>query len=166
MHFFQNATQLLLVNVSSRNTLSERSLNIYWGTATTGAPHLGYFVPMFKIADFLKAGCSVTILFADLHGFLDNMKSSLKLLEARCEWYEIVIREMLKVCGATLEKIKFVRGTSFQLTEKYNLDVRRFSSLVSLANATHAGAEVVKQSDTLLYQVCSTRCYKRLTRSI
>ena len=26
------------------------------------------------MADFLKAGCEVTILFADLHAFLDNMK--------------------------------------------------------------------------------------------
>jgi tyrosyl-tRNA synthetase len=26
---------------------------VYWGTATTGKPHLGYFVPMYKIADFL-----------------------------------------------------------------------------------------------------------------
>jgi tyrosyl-tRNA synthetase len=26
---------------------------IYWGTATTGKPHLGYFVPIYKISDFL-----------------------------------------------------------------------------------------------------------------
>lgn len=28
-------------------------IKIYWGTATTGKPHLGYFVPLLKIADFL-----------------------------------------------------------------------------------------------------------------
>ena len=44
------------------------------GTATTGKPHVAYFVPMSKIADFLRAGCEVTILFADIHGYLDNMK--------------------------------------------------------------------------------------------
>jgi len=38
---------------------SGRDLKIYWGTATTGAPHIGYFVPMSKIADFLRAGCQV-----------------------------------------------------------------------------------------------------------
>jgi len=26
---------------------------IYWGTATTGKPHMGYFVPIYKISDFL-----------------------------------------------------------------------------------------------------------------
>eukprot|EP00158_Paraphelidium_tribonemae_P008819 Partr_v1_DN28694_c1_g1_i2_m50062 putative tyrosyl-tRNA synthetase len=38
---------------------STGSLSLYWGTATTGKPHIGYFVPMSKIADFLKAGCKV-----------------------------------------------------------------------------------------------------------
>jgi len=39
--------------------LKERDLKLYWGTATTGKPHIAYFVPMSKIADFLKAGCEV-----------------------------------------------------------------------------------------------------------
>lgn len=26
---------------------------IYWGTATTGKPHMGYFVPIYKISDYL-----------------------------------------------------------------------------------------------------------------
>eukprot|EP00297_Palpitomonas_bilix_P019427 CAMPEP_0113914272 /NCGR_PEP_ID=MMETSP0780_2-20120614/30262_1 /TAXON_ID=652834 /ORGANISM="Palpitomonas bilix" /LENGTH=75 /DNA_ID=CAMNT_0000912067 /DNA_START=33 /DNA_END=257 /DNA_ORIENTATION=+ /assembly_acc=CAM_ASM_000599 len=46
--------------------MKERALKLYWGTATTGKPHIAYFVPISKIADFLKAGCEVTILFADL----------------------------------------------------------------------------------------------------
>ena len=40
--------------------LKERDLSVYWGTATTGKPHVAYFVPMSKIADFLKAGCHVS----------------------------------------------------------------------------------------------------------
>lgn len=38
-----------------------RDLKIYWGTATTGKPHVAYFVPMAKIADFLRAGCEVSV---------------------------------------------------------------------------------------------------------
>jgi len=41
--------------------LCERDLRIYWGTATTGKPHVAYFVPMSKIADFLKAECEVCV---------------------------------------------------------------------------------------------------------
>lgn len=43
-----------------KNVVKERDLKIYWGTATTGKPHIAYFVPMVKIGDFLKAGCEVT----------------------------------------------------------------------------------------------------------
>lgn len=44
-----------------KKIVKERDLKIYWGTATTGKPHIAYFVPMTKIADFLKAGCEVRI---------------------------------------------------------------------------------------------------------
>jgi tyrosyl-tRNA synthetase len=40
--------------------LKERDLRIYWGTATTGKPHVAYFVPMAKLADFLRAQCEVS----------------------------------------------------------------------------------------------------------
>jgi tyrosyl-tRNA synthetase len=42
------------LNSELLNLLKEKgSIKIYWGTATTGKPHFGYFVPMYKIADFL-----------------------------------------------------------------------------------------------------------------
>jgi tyrosyl-tRNA synthetase len=117
--------------------LAERNLRVYWGTATTGRPHIAYFVPMTKIADFLHAGCEVcinllitcytygistyvfiqvTILFADLHAFLDNMKAPWDLLMHRTIYYEHVIKAMLKSIGVSLDKLKFVRGTDYQLS--------------------------------------------------
>lgn len=99
-----------------KTILAERDLRVYWGTATTGRPHIAYFVPMAKIADFLHAGCEVTILFADLHAFLDNMKAPWDLLAHRTVYYERVIKAMLKSIGVPLEKLKFVRGTDYQLS--------------------------------------------------
>ncbi|XP_073840446.1 tyrosyl-tRNA synthetase [Musca autumnalis] len=125
--------------------LKERDLKIYWGTATTGKPHVAYFVPMSKIADFLKAGCEVTILFADLHAYLDNMKAPWSLLELRTQYYEAVIKAMLSSIGVPLEKLKFVKGTDYQLSKEYTLDVYRLSSVVTQHDAKKAGAEVVKQ---------------------
>lgn len=43
---------------------NERPLRAYWGTAPTGRPHIGYFVALSKIADFLKAGVVVKVLLA------------------------------------------------------------------------------------------------------
>lgn len=39
--------------------VSGKNIRIYWGTATTGRPHVGYFVPMLKIGDLLRAGLVV-----------------------------------------------------------------------------------------------------------
>lgn len=128
-----------------RTVLKERDLKIYWGTATTGKPHIAYFVPMSKVADFLKAGCEVTILFADLHAYLDNMKAPWSLLQERTKYYEAVIKAMLTSLGVPLEKLKFVRGTDYQLSKEYTLDVYRLSSVVTQHDAKKAGAEVVKQ---------------------
>ncbi|KAA0710537.1 Tyrosine--tRNA ligase, cytoplasmic [Triplophysa tibetana] len=128
-----------------KEILKERELKVYWGTATTGKPHVAYFVPMSKIADFLKAGCEVTILFADLHAYLDNMKAPWELLDLRVKYYEQVIKAMLESIGVPLDKLKFVKGTDFQLSREYTLDVYRLSSMVTEHDAKKAGAEVVKQ---------------------
>ena len=40
--------------------LKDRSISIYWGTATTGKPHVAYYVGVTKISDFLRAGCEVS----------------------------------------------------------------------------------------------------------
>lgn len=128
-----------------KQILSHRDLRIYWGTATTGNPHIAYFVPMSKIADFLKAGCHVTILFADLHAYLDNMKAPWELLQRRTTYYEQLIKAVLESIGVPLDKLHFTRGTDYQLKPEYTLDVYRLSSLVTEHDAKKAGAEVVKQ---------------------
>uniref|UniRef100_H2YLL3 Tyrosine--tRNA ligase n=1 Tax=Ciona savignyi TaxID=51511 RepID=H2YLL3_CIOSA len=127
--------------------LKTRDLKVYWGTATTGKPHMAYFVPMSKIGDFLKAGCEVTILLADLHAYLDNMKAPWELLSLRSKYYENVIKAMLRSIGVPLDKLKFVQGTDYQLSKEYTLDVYRLSSVVTEHDAKKAGAEVVKQVD-------------------
>jgi len=130
-----------------RDVLKERDIKVYWGTATTGKPHVAYFVPMSKIADFLKAGCQVTVLLADLHAYLDNMKAPWDLLKLRTDYYEHIIKAMLKSIGVPLEKLNFVRGTSYQLSREYTLDVYKLMTVTTEHDAKKAGAEVVKQVD-------------------
>jgi len=125
--------------------LKTRDLKVYWGTATTGKPHIAYFVAMSKLADFLAAGCEVTVLFADLHAYLDNMKAPWELLKLRTEYYEASIKAMLTSIGVSLDKLRFVRGTDYQLSKEYTLDMYRLSSVVTEHDARKAGAEVVKQ---------------------
>ncbi|XP_063873046.1 tyrosine--tRNA ligase, cytoplasmic-like isoform X2 [Scylla paramamosain] len=130
--------------------IKERPLKIYWGTATTGKPHVAYFVPMTKIADFLKAGCEVTVLLADLHAYLDNMKAPWSLIEYRTRYYKAVIEAMLKAIGVSVENLRFVQGRNYQLGSHYTRDMYRLAAMVTEHDAKKAGAEVVKQVDAPL----------------
>ncbi|KAH0542927.1 hypothetical protein FGG08_002696 [Glutinoglossum americanum] len=122
-----------------------RPLIVYWGTATTGRPHCGYFVPMLKLAHFLHAGCTVKILLADIHGFLDNLKAPIELVNYRAEYYRHVITSLLKSIGVSTDSLHFVLGSDYQLSPKYTMDLFRLSSVVTEHDAKKAGAEVIKQ---------------------
>lgn len=123
----------------------KRPLKIYWGSAPTGKPHCGYFVPMIKLAHFLKAGCEVTVLLADLHAFLDNMKATLETVQYRAKYYEYIVKAILKSINVPIEKLKFTVGSSYQQGPEYILDIFKLSNIVSTNDAKRAGADVVKQ---------------------
>uniref|UniRef100_UPI00358F0456 tyrosine--tRNA ligase, cytoplasmic isoform X2 n=1 Tax=Myxine glutinosa TaxID=7769 RepID=UPI00358F0456 len=145
-HLITRNLQEVLGEEKLRESLKQRNLRVYWGTATTGRPHVGYFVPMSKLADFLQ----VTILLADLHAYLDNMKAPWDLLQQRTHYYKVVIRGILTSIGVPIDQLRFVSGTDFQLSREYTLDVYRLASLVTEHDAKKAGAEVVKQVDHAL----------------
>lgn len=89
-------------------------LRLIQNAATTGRPHTGYFVAALKIAQLLAAGCDVTVLLADIHGFLDNLKAPIELVENRAKYYDKIITAILKSVGVSTEKLRFVLGSSYQ----------------------------------------------------
>ncbi|KAJ5450311.1 Tyrosine--tRNA ligasecytoplasmic [Penicillium daleae] len=123
-----------------------RNPRVYWGTATTGKPHSGYFVAALKIAQLLAAGCEVVILLADVHAFLDSMKAPLELVENRVKYYQKIITAILEAVGVSTEKLEFVLGSSYQRNSDYVMDVYRLAALTSEHDCRKAGAEIVKQS--------------------
>lgn len=100
---------------------------------------------MTKLADFLKAGCEVRVLLADLHAFLDNMKAPLEVVKYRAKYYECVIKSLLRSINVPIEKLDFVVGSSYQLSSEYTMDIFKISNVVSQNDAKRAGADVVKQ---------------------
>lgn len=115
---------------------------VYWGTAPTGRPHLGYFLPMLKVADLLKAGFKVKILLADLHAALDNVPWI--VLEKRYDYYSKIIPLIIKAIGVDTKNLEFVKGSDFQLKPEYMYDVLQMSSFVSVHDANKSASEVVK----------------------
>jgi len=143
----RNLEEALIDKNKIKNIMDERPLNIYWGTAPTGRIHIGYFVPILKIVDLLITDCNVTVLLADIHAFIDNNKSELNVLEARTAYYQLMIETVINNLYHGNNKVKFIKGSDYQLKKQYMLDMLRFNSLITVNQAKHAGAEVVKYSN-------------------
>ncbi|KFA61345.1 hypothetical protein S40285_05884 [Stachybotrys chlorohalonatus IBT 40285] len=143
----ENLAEFLNADIVEKIIADGGSPKIYWGTATTGRPHCGYFVPAMKIAQLLAAGCEVTVLLADVHAFLDSLKAPIELVKHRAEFYRHVITSMLQAVGVPTEKLRMVLGSSYQLSAEYVMDVYKLASITSEHDAKRAGAEIVKQSD-------------------
>ncbi|MBW3003169.1 tyrosine--tRNA ligase [Candidatus Woesearchaeota archaeon] len=129
-----------------KSVLKKGDLKVYLGTEISGRPHVGYFVPAMKMKDFLNSGCKVTMLLADLHAMLNDMKSTFEQLDSRFKYYSIVIKALLEAAGADVKKLKFVKGSDFQLDPKYTLDMYKLASMSSLHDLNKASSEVVRQS--------------------
>lgn len=120
----------------------KKEISLYWGTMPTGSISIAYFFPMLKVADFLRAGCKVKILLADLHAALDSVPWA--DLEKRYEYYQRAITTILETIGVNVSKLEFVKGSEMQLKPEYTYDVLQLSTLTTVAGATKAASEVVK----------------------
>lgn len=129
-----------------RKILETRNLKVYWGTATTGKPHIAYILPLMKIKDFIEAGCEVKILLADIHAFLDNLKANFNQIDIRTEYYRKLIELILKRLNIT-HNYEMIKGSSYQTKSNYSMDLLKLCSITTQRNAMKAGATVVKQVD-------------------
>lgn len=146
MQLVKRNTQEILTEGELRTLLIEKDHPIvYLGTSITGRPHIGYFVWGIKLMDFLNAGFRVKLLLADVHGALDN--TPWDLLDKKYEYYAIVIPAMLEALGADLSRFEIVKGSSFQTTKEYTMDMWKLSTVVSVHDSHKAASDVVKMGE-------------------
>lgn len=81
----------------------------------------------------------------DVHAFLDNLKAPLELVAHRVGYYSHLLKAVFESLGVPVDRLKFVVGSSYQLTKEYNMDNYRLCATVTEHDAKKAGAEVVKQ---------------------
>ncbi len=146
----RNLQELIGEELLEKKLNAKKNFVIYWGTMPTGSVSLAYFFPMLKIADFLKAGCKVKILLADLHALLDGVPFD--LVEKRYNYYKEAILLILKTIGVDVQKLEFVRGSDLQLNKNYFNDLLKLSTFTTIKNSTKAASEAVKtaQGDNVL----------------
>lgn len=125
---------------------ANKNINAYWGTAPTSSPHISYLLPALKLRDIVNSGCSLKILVADLHAFLDNLKTPFEKIKSRTQYYILMMKTILKTLGVDVDKITFIIGSEYQLNPKYMFDLLKLSSVTRSIDALKAGTETVKQS--------------------
>src|SRR3989344_3228005 len=116
----------------------------YIGLATTGNINIGYFIPMIKVGDFLKADFKFTILLADIHAHLDDQKTPLDLLDKRVKYYKEIISAMISSLGIDTKNLEFKKGSDFELSKEYTLDMYRLAALNTFDRCKRAAAGVVR----------------------
>ena len=146
LELLKRNTQEIVTEDELKKLLSEKKQPVvYLGTAITGRHHIGYFVWVLKMADFLKAGFKVKLLLADIHGALDG--TDWNILEKRYDYYSIIIPAMFEAVGADIKNFEIVRGSDFQLERKYIMDVLKMATFASIHDCKKASSEVVKQDE-------------------
>lgn len=136
-------TEEIVTEAELKKLLKEKkNPKVYLGTAITGRPHVGYFLWILKLSDFMRAGFKVKLLLADLHGALDN--TPWEVLEKRYIYYNKIIPLMFKSIGANVNNFEIIKGSDFQLNKKYFYDVLKMSTFTSINDSKRAASEVVK----------------------
>jgi tyrosyl-tRNA synthetase len=164
-------TEEVVTEAELAELLDEESPSVYIGYAPTGEMHIAHFTTMRKLADFLGVGLDVTVLIADLHAHLDDEKSPFELLDARSEYYREAIEGMIEAAGADPDEITFVRGTDYELSEEYVLELYRMAAETTIARTQRAASEVVRESESpnlggLLYPLMQSLDVKALEADI
>ena len=146
LELIKRNTQEIVTEEELTKLLKEKkNPSVYLGVSITGRPHIGYFMWVLKMADFLKAGFKVKLLLADIHGALDN--TPWNLLENRFKYYSIVIPAMFESIGVETKNFEIVKGSDFQMNKEYVFDVLKMSTIASVRECKKASSDVVKQSE-------------------
>lgn len=127
----------------ARELQTGRRMKVYLGRAITGPLHVGHLVSLSKLLDLQKAGFEATVLLADIHAALDDLKSRWEDLDLRVEY----TRKVVELAIDWKEKPRFVRGADFQLTKDYQMDIYRMSTITTVSEALHAASEVTRMKN-------------------
>ncbi|MFO7837661.1 MAG: tyrosine--tRNA ligase [Candidatus Thorarchaeota archaeon] len=163
-----NAEEVVTADEIEEILANKEDFTFYYGTAPTGPFHFAYLIPLNKLIQLAEIGGEGTILLADYHAHLDSRKTSFEQMQIRSDYYEQCTRGIL---GEYSDKMKFVRGSSYQHTREYVEDLYRIAARVTTNRAKRAASEVVRQRGTakvseLLYPLLQILDVKYLNADI
>jgi tyrosyl-tRNA synthetase len=114
---------------SFNRKLKNGEFNIYWGTKIYDYLDIKIVFVINKIVDLLKLGHNIIILVADIHTILDTKN---KYVEKNSDLFIDNLFTLIKSYNLSEEqvnKIKIIKGSQFQLSSNYMLDMIKLISI-------------------------------------
>jgi tyrosyl-tRNA synthetase len=109
---------------------------VYCGYEPSGSMHLGNFVTIIKLMDFVSAGFTVKVLLADVHGLL-NRKGNVEEIAKNVEAW----KKTIKAIGLDA---KVVLGSSFEFDKDYQLEIMKMAQEVTINRGLRSMQEVAR----------------------
>ncbi|OKO97524.1 Tyrosine--tRNA ligase, cytoplasmic [Penicillium subrubescens] len=123
-------------------------LKLAWETTPTGKPHVGYFVPIAKLLDF------VTVYYLDVYGFLVNYIHSMETVAYRQRYYHFLVTAILKALGVSPSQVNFVAESSIAYEKNFVVDVQKLCAIMKQQDARDTSAEV-SETEQISPLLCS-----------
>ena len=139
----RNTEEVITVDDLKTLLQEKKKLKAYMGIAPTGPFHIGYLVPFRKLLDLQSVGIDITLMIADIHAALDDLKSGWEELELKAEYYRLAITSSF----AWERSPRIVRGSEFQLDRRYFYDVLKLSTLTTVKRSMRAASEVTRMKN-------------------
>ncbi|KAL2105776.1 hypothetical protein VUR80DRAFT_7779 [Thermomyces stellatus] len=93
-----------------------------WLTAPTGKPHIGYLVPLIKIAECIAAGIPVRILVVDSYAYLINHDVSMEVVEYRTQYYTFLLAAVLRALSVAAPDIDIRHESAYSMSAEFTKD--------------------------------------------
>ena len=135
-------TEEIVTEEGLRDVLENDSFKVYCGYEPSGKLHFGHAITVQKLVDFQKIGADVTVLFADLHAYL-NDKGSLDEIQSFAEYN----RRCFVGLGLDPDKTNFVLGSDYQLDPEYTMKVYQLSTSSTLNRARRSMDGIARSSE-------------------
>ncbi|MBU1988508.1 MAG: hypothetical protein KKD94_03445 [Nanoarchaeota archaeon] len=115
---------------------------VYCGYEPSGPLHLGHFVTITKLMDFVKAGFKVKVLLADIHAMLNKKGQEKEIEKEVTAW-----KKTVKAIGL---KCEIVLGSTFQFSKQYQFDIFKLAQQSTISRGLRSMQEIARDIKNII----------------
>jgi tyrosyl-tRNA synthetase len=138
----RNTEEVVTKEELERLVYSDKQCSAYVGYEPSGKIHMGHVLTVNKLLDLQQAGFMITVLLADVHAYL-NEKGTMDEVRKIADYN----KRCFIALGLDEKKTNFVLGSSYQLDQKYMMDMLKLARGTTLNRARRSMDEVSRDAE-------------------